>query len=136
MTSRLAVHSGDFRDIGIEPGHVLEPEHVTRARGHLHIARAILGASAVSSTADPRFYHLYLWDDDRVVEGEARYAFTVDETGHALDGQEVYVSRFIDDGSLEYSFETTTPGMRITAAPLVSLESLIAETEPRATPVP
>jgi hypothetical protein len=86
-------------------------------------------------TVDLRYHQLYYWEE-RLVEAEARYAFTVDETGDTLDGQGVYVSRYVDDGSLEYTFETTTPGTRITAEPLVSLETLIAETEPQATPIP
>jgi hypothetical protein len=85
--------------------------------------------------ADMRFRQVYAVDD-QLVEAEARYAFTVDEAGDALEGQGVYVSRFVDDGSLDVSFETASPGTHITAAPLVSLETLIAETEPQATPVP
>ena len=85
--------------------------------------------------ADLRFHQLYLWDD-RLVEGEARYAFTVDETGNTLDGPGVLVSRYADDGTIEFTFETTlSTGTRVTAAPLVPLQELISETEVEATPV-
>jgi hypothetical protein len=86
-------------------------------------------------TVDLRYHQLYVWEE-RVAEAEARFAFTVDETGNALDGQGVYVARYVDDGSVDYTYETTKSGTRVTAAPLVPLETLVAETEPQATPVP
>jgi hypothetical protein len=48
----------------------------------------------------------------------------------------VYVSRYIDDGALEYHFESTTMGTRVEMAPMVSRATLIRETGERATPVP
>jgi hypothetical protein len=86
-------------------------------------------------TADLRVRHLYLWDD-KVVDAEARYAITVDETDKTLEGPIVYVSRYLDDGTIEYTSESTMTGTRITAAPLVSLAELITETEPQVSPVP
>lgn len=79
-------------------------------------------------TADLRIRHLYLWDD-RVVEAEARAALTVAKTDARLDGDEAYVSRYVDDGTIEYTFETPITATRVTAARMVSLETLIAETE-------
>lgn len=61
----------------------------------------------------------------------------MDEAGAALDGPGVYVSRYADDGTIEFTFETTTSmGTRVGAAPAVPLETLIAETEVSASPVP
>jgi hypothetical protein len=86
-------------------------------------------------TVDLRYHQLYVWEE-RVAEAEARSAFTVDDAGNGLDGQGVHVARYADDGTIDYTYETVKPGTRVTAAPLVSLETLIAETEPLATPVP
>jgi hypothetical protein len=86
-------------------------------------------------TAGLRFQHLYLWEE-RVAEADARQAITVDESGNTLEGQVVYVSRYIDDGALEYHFESTTMGTRVEMAPMVSRATLIRETGERATPVP
>jgi len=86
-------------------------------------------------TADLRYRQLYVWED-RLVEAEARVAVEVDEAGDALDGQAVYVARYVDDGTIDYPYEATRPGTRVAPAPLVPLQALIAETEPQASPVP
>ncbi len=86
-------------------------------------------------TADLRYRQLYVWED-RLVEAEARVAVEVGEAGDALDGRVVYVARYVDDGTIDYTYEATRPGTRVDPAPLVPLATLIAETEPQATPVP
>jgi hypothetical protein len=46
-------------------------------------------------------------------------------------------ARYADDGTVEAFFETVRPaGTRVTAVPLVPLETLVAETEVQASPVP
>jgi hypothetical protein len=84
-----------------------------------------------------RHHNLYVWEE-RVAEGEARMALTVDETGNALDGSGVYVSHYTDDGTLEYHTDLTLtePGRRVVAAPMVSRATLIRETTGQATPTP
>jgi hypothetical protein len=87
-------------------------------------------------SVDLTFHHLYLCDD-KLVEGEARYTFTVAETGDTLDGNGVYVSRYTDDGTIEYYFETkSATGTRVAASPMVTLQTLIRETSTRGTPAP
>jgi hypothetical protein len=86
-------------------------------------------------SVDLRYHQLYVWED-RVAEAEARAAMEVDETGDTLDGQVVYVARYVDDGTIDYTYESTRPGTRVTAAPLVSLETLIRATSARGTPAP
>jgi hypothetical protein len=85
-------------------------------------------------TADLHYHHLYLWDD-RLVEAQARAALTVDESGASLEGPNVYASRYVDDGTLEYTYDTPITGTRVDAAPMVTLDELISETEAAATPV-
>jgi hypothetical protein len=86
-------------------------------------------------SADLRYRQLYVWED-RVVDVDARAALTVAEAGSALEGPNVYVGRYLDDGTIDYSYEATIAGTRVEPAPFVPLETLIAESEPQATPVP
>jgi hypothetical protein len=86
-------------------------------------------------TADLRYRQLYLWED-RVADVDARAALTVDETGSALEGPNVYVGRYLDDGTIDYTYEAVIEGTRVEPASHVSLETLISETEPAATPAP
>jgi hypothetical protein len=73
--------------------------------------------------------------EDRVVDVEARAALTVDEAGSTLERQNVYVGRYLDDGTIDYTYEATIAGTRVEPAPFVPLETLVAQTEPQATPV-
>jgi hypothetical protein len=86
-------------------------------------------------TADLTFHNLYPWEE-KTAEGEGRFSLTVDTAGNAIDGPGVYVSRYIEDGGLEYHFEATMPGTRVEVAPLVSEAALIGETADAATPAP
>jgi hypothetical protein len=61
---------------------------------------------------------------------------TVDEAGSTLEGPNVFVGRYLDDGTIHASFETTIAGTRVESAPFVPLETLIAKTKTQATPVP
>jgi hypothetical protein len=81
------------------------------------------------------YRQLYVWED-RVVDVDARAALTVDAAGATLEGPNVYVGRYLDDGTIDYSYEATIAGTRVEPAPFVSLSALVAETEPEATPVP
>jgi hypothetical protein len=84
---------------------------------------------------DLHYRQLYTWED-RVVDVDSRAALTVDGAGSTLEGPNVYVGRYLDDGTVDYSYEATIEGTRVEPAPFVPLETLIAETEPQATPVP
>ena len=86
-------------------------------------------------SVDLHYRQLYVWED-RVVDVDSRAALTVDEASSTLEGPNVYVGRYLDDGTIDYSYETTIAGTRVEPAPFVSLEDLIAETEVQATPVP
>ena len=67
---------------------------------------------------------------------DARAALTVDAAGSALEGPNVYVGRYLDDGTIDYTYEATIEGTRVEPAPFVPLETLIVETEVAASPVP
>ena len=86
-------------------------------------------------SVDLHYRQLYVWED-RVVDVDSRAALTVESAGSALEGPNVYVGRYLDDGTVDYSYEATIAGTRVEPAPFVPLETLIAETEPQATPVP
>jgi hypothetical protein len=86
-------------------------------------------------SADLRSRPLDVWED-RVVEVEARAALTVEEAGSARDGPNVSGRRYLDAGTIASTDEAVSEGTRIEPAPMVSLETLIAETEVQATPVP
>jgi hypothetical protein len=86
-------------------------------------------------TVELRYRQLYVWED-RVVDVDARAALAVDEAGNALDGPNVYVGRYLDDGTIDYSYEADVAGTRVETAPFVPLETLIAETEVQASPIP
>ncbi len=92
-------------------------------------------APAGENAVDLRYRQLYVWED-RVVDVDARAALTVDAAGSTLEGPNVYVGRYLDDGTIDYSYEATITGARVEPAPLVSLDALIAETAPEATPAP
>jgi hypothetical protein len=84
---------------------------------------------------DLNYRQLYVFEE-RVVDVDARAALTVDEGGNTLQGPNVYVGRYLDDGTIDYSYEATIEGARVEPVPFVSLDTLIAETEVQATPAP
>jgi hypothetical protein len=86
-------------------------------------------------SVDLHYRQLYPWED-RVVDVDARAALTVDETGNELEGPNVYVGRYLDDGTIDYTYEAVIKGTRVEPAPFVPLETLIAETEVQASPIP
>ena len=71
-------------------------------------------------------------DDDpsRLVQGQGRATVEVDETGNTLTFESVFVGRF-KDGTIDFTDEgLPTTGTRLEAGPMLSLDELIALTEP------
>jgi hypothetical protein len=71
----------------------------------------------------------YLVDDELVV-GQGRGTMEVDATGDTLSFETVSVGRFTD-GRIDFTDEgTPATGTRLAAGPMLSLDELIAVTEP------
>ncbi len=73
----------------------------------------------------------FLTDDDQLVQGQGRYMLEVDQTGNTLLAfQGSSVARY-QDGSIDFAEEgPPTTGTRVEAGPMLSLDELIALTEP------
>jgi hypothetical protein len=68
--------------------------------------------------------------DEELVEGQGRATLEVDETGNTLSVESVGVGRF-RDGRIDFTDEGfPTTGTRLEAGPMLSLDELIAMTEP------
>jgi hypothetical protein len=73
----------------------------------------------------------YLTDDDRLVQGQGRYMLEVDQTGNTLLSYEGSSVARAQDGSIDFAEEgPPTTGTRVEAGPMLSLDELIALTEP------
>jgi hypothetical protein len=73
----------------------------------------------------------YLTDDDRLVQGQGRYMLEVDQTGNRLLSYEGSSVARVQDGSIDFAEEgPPTTGTRVEAGPMLSLDELIALTEP------
>jgi hypothetical protein len=68
--------------------------------------------------------------DEELVEGQGRATLEVDETGNTLTVESVGVGRF-RDGRIDFTdVGVPTTGTRLEAGPMLSLDELIALTEP------
>lgn len=68
--------------------------------------------------------------DDELVHGQGRGTVEVDETGNTMNFETVSVGRF-RDGRIDFSDEgTPTTATRLEAGPMLTLDELIALTEP------
>src|SRR5829696_10201129 len=73
----------------------------------------------------------FLTDDDRLVQGQGRYMLEVDQTGNTLLSYEGSSVARAQDGSIDFAEEgPPTTGTRVEAGPMLSLDELIALTEP------
>jgi hypothetical protein len=73
----------------------------------------------------------YLTDDDQLVQGQGRYLLEVDQTGNRLLSYEGSSVARAQDGSIDFAEEgPPTTGTRVEAGPMLSLDELIALTEP------
>jgi hypothetical protein len=73
----------------------------------------------------------YLTEDDQLVQGQGRYLLEVDQTGNRLLAYEGSSVARAQDGSIDFADEgPPTTGTRVEAGPMLSLDELIALTEP------
>jgi hypothetical protein len=73
----------------------------------------------------------FLTDDDRLVQGQGRYELEVDQSGNALLAFQGSSVGRAQDGSIDFAEEgPPTTGTRVEAGPMLSLDELIALTEP------
>ena len=73
----------------------------------------------------------FLTDDDQLVQGQGRYMLEVDQTGNRLLSYEGSSVARAQDGSIDFAEEgPPTTGTRVEAGPMLSLDELIALTEP------